>query len=69
MPWINLSHVFMVDLLVKARNGRKFRSERKECVGKGRTSQQEEWENRKVAAGGGKKAGGGGKLGNSGQLT
>ena len=42
MPWINLSHVFMVDLLVKARNGRKFRSERKECVGKGRTSQQEE---------------------------
>ena len=41
--------------------------QKEECVGKGRTSQQEEWENRKVAAGGGKKAGGGGKLGNSGQ--
>ena len=68
MPWINLSHVFMVDLLVKARNGRKFRSEIKECDGKGRTSQKEEWENRKVASGGGK-AGGGEKLGNSGQLT
>ena len=42
MPWINLSHVFMVDLLVKARNGRKCGAARKECDGKGETSQKEE---------------------------
>ena len=27
MPWINLSHVFMLNLLAKARNSRKFRGE------------------------------------------
>ena len=69
MPWINLSHVFMVDLLVKARNGRKCGAARKECDGKGGTSQKEERGTRKVPAGAGKKAGRGGKPGHSSQLT
>ena len=68
-PWINPSHIFMADLLVTARNGRKCRSGRKECDGKGRTSQKEEWGTRKVAAGGANKAEVGGKLGKRGQLT
>ena len=34
--------MFSLDLLIKARNGRKFRSEEKQCSGKGSTSQKEE---------------------------
>ena len=34
--------MFSLDLLIKARNGRKFRSEEKLCSGKGSTSQKEE---------------------------
>ena len=63
MPCINLSHGLMLDLLVKARNDRKFRAEWKELDGKGARSQKEEWRTRKVAAGGGKKAGEGGNMG------
>ena len=33
--WINLSLVFMLDLLIKARYIRKFRRQRKEVDGKG----------------------------------
>ena len=68
-PWINLSHVLMVDLLVKARNGEKCRSEKKERGAKGGASQEKEWGTRKVPAGGRKKLEGGGKPGQSSQLT
>ena len=53
----------MLDLLVKARNGRKFRTERKEVDGKEGRSEKEEWRTREVMAGGWKKAGGDGKTG------
>ena len=69
MPWIDISQDFMLDLLVKARNGRKFIGEKKEFDWKGERSYKEGWRFRKIGGGVGKKARGDGKTGKSSQAT
>ena len=60
--WINLSLVFMLDLLIKARYIRKFRRRRKEVDGKGGRI-------REIVGAGCQKGGGGGKTDMSSQRT